>query len=49
MNRRNCPLTRMLRELSRIHDYYMFLLTTAGKEEADRWLKMRKGMKESQL
>ena len=40
---RNCPLRKKLRTVSKIHEYYMFLFQTEGKEEANRWLKMRKG------
>ena len=39
--KKNCPLRRKLRELSRMHDYYVYLFESAGKEEADKWLKMR--------
>jgi len=36
----SCPLRKKLLELSRIHDYYIFLFETAGKQEADKheWL-----------
>jgi len=39
--KRSCHLKKKLQEISRIHDYYMFLFESVGKEEADRWLKMR--------
>ena len=38
---RSCPVRKKLKEMSKIHSYYMFLFHSAGKEEADRWLKMR--------